>query len=83
MKCCLGFVGQQCGIPNAALDGVATPESCTEQKKYPRWLVKKGQTEACGKAVTINDDSDLTDAEREAKLRALFRKHGDQIVFRP
>lgn len=80
MKCCLGFVGQQCGIPTNAMHGKATPRSLGDDYcgKFPAWIQQSSAS-----AVDINDEPNLSDRDRETKLKDLFKKHGDQIVFKP
>lgn len=80
-KCCLGFVGQQCGIPNEKLLRTACPSSIIDGP-WPKWITQNGWVGE-DYAIQINDDPTLTDKEREAKLRAIFKSNGDRIVFRP
>lgn len=87
--CCLGQVARQCGIPVKAIkeeDALAQIEEASERAKLPKWLTRKSRgqvfnTHACGNAMNINDSEELSDAEREAKLTALFAKHGDELEF--
>lgn len=88
MKCCLGFVGEQCGIPEEALLDIPGPGGVDTNYRdlFPSWLLTqkssiKVDSDACEKAIEVNDDSNKDDAVREAILKELFAKHGDEIEF--
>lgn len=73
--CCLGFLARKCGLAPKEIRGHMTPED-TYSTKFPTSIVDKStaNTRTCGTLMTINDDPDLTDAERERKLTALFKR---------
>lgn len=86
-QCCLGFVGRQCGIPISHLKNEPLPcnvENHTQRAKWPKWFINQrngNNTKDCILAAATNDKKDITDKVREAKLKKLFAKHGDRIVF--
>lgn len=86
-QCCLGFVGRQCGIPIFHLKNEPLPSEVLSEeqcKKWPKWFINsstKRSTQDVYKAAALNDSKDITDKVREAKLKKLFAKHGDRIVF--
>ena len=47
---------------------------------WPIWF-SDGQSADLMDAYMYNDDTGITDAEREEKLAAIFDKHGDTIRF--
>lgn len=83
-RCCLGFVGQQCGMADEFLLDRLAPRA-DDFSDWPEWMMEDGhdRSGACVDAMRLNDNPTLSNHERESKLRALFRKHGDRIVFKP
>jgi len=92
--CCLGFVAAQCGVADNALRGVGAPRDIEVEDVYRQLqgvLIRQLATRVtdwtdsalADEAMTINDDSALTDAEREAQLTALFADHGYALRFEP
>jgi len=78
--CCLGFVGEQCGITKDEMLGRALPSSITEpeiRSKYPSWLL--GENEMY--CANFNDSSVISDDEREAGLIEIFNHQGDELEF--
>lgn len=80
MRCCIGFVGQQCGIPDENLLDRDTIFSRSIEPKWPTWLTA-WQSSDGHYVYQINDSSHYSDAEREARLKALFAENGDEIEF--
>jgi hypothetical protein len=79
-RCCIGFVGQQCGISDHALLLRRTARIAAglePEPGWPEWL--KGTTTSG--VYTTNDNVLLSDPERESKLKEIFSAHGDEIVF--
>ena len=85
-KCCIGFVGQQCGISDKTLTGrqdiasfkkSETNNWLPEASLWPAWM-KSGDIAA---AYEANDDKNSSDRIREAELRGIFVAHGDEIEF--
>lgn len=80
-RCCIGFVGQQCGISDAVLlnrNAIGQSWQSGHIGGFPAWMVK-GQD--IYDAYRENDDIGITDEERESRLQEIFAKHGDEIVF--
>ncbi len=85
-RCCIGFVGQQCGIADIKLRGIAevhgTSEDSRVAESWPTWIQDdSGVNDDIADAYAINDDEELSDVVREDKLSKLFAKHGDTIRF--
>lgn len=82
MRCCIGFVGQQCGIGDRDLLGrlgaVNAPSTL-----WPKWFFVRHASSARDLilAYNLNDRRRMSDADREAALKALFAKHGDELEF--
>jgi hypothetical protein len=77
-KCCLGFLGEACGVPSEQLHHpMPFYLSPADQDKYPsmtdvrNWYV----------FAVVNDDLDMTDPEREHKLQELAEKMGFTFKF--
>lgn len=86
MKCCIGFVGQQCGIPDYELmcrrQVWTFTRSCHLETVWPEWMMRAvGDYTDINKAYVFNDDPNISDTEREFKLAEIFKKNGDEIVF--
>jgi len=77
-SCCLGFVGISCGIPRVRLASQVQPDMLDEQfyKMYPK--LKKDDWDSF---IAINDDCNLSDAEREIKLQKLANRNGFRFKF--
>lgn len=80
--CCLGFISQQCGIPNEELDGYELPSETgiefflTYNAGYAildRVLAKQ--------AININDDEFMPREAKEKRLKNLFAGAGYEIEF--
>lgn len=86
LKCCIGFVGQQCGIDNSKLSNKITVQSVIHRfpetaSQWPEWMQLQPALDCARKAYTINDNSHLSDTMRELCLKELFKEHRDEIVF--
>lgn len=94
--CCLGFVATQCGVPADSILEEADPSmlDADTAKTVPLLAEIYDQDEEDGyayervrnsklsnDAIEVNDDSRLTDAERERHLSELFAAHGYEMVF--
>lgn len=75
-RCCVGFVGQQCGITDGELFNRTTAVRCPD----PRWPDYLTSLTGCD-AYNINDDQTINDTERESRLTAIFAEHGDTLLF--
>lgn len=85
MRCCLGFVGAQCGIPDSKLLNHFNPYGVPVgmREKFPAWLLADewSLSDTCFQAIETNDNENLTGSERESRLQAIFAAHGDEIIF--
>lgn len=77
--CCLGFLGEMCGVSREHMADHAYPRnlSLESERKY---------LELSGGAVwvdfaNINDDQDISDTKRESLLQELAKKNGFTFVF--
>lgn len=73
--CCLGFLGQACGVPDESLrkSGIPTGLTDEEEAKYP-------QVDDWQKFVRLNDDR-MDESVREAGLEALAKEYGFEFQF--
>lgn len=88
--CCLGFYLKSCGVPNKELDSRALPSSLNE-KKLPAsttWLLgpnlegeREGHNNRQDDFTSPNDDLEMAQNSREAKIRALFAEHDIDVEF--
>lgn len=89
-RCCLGFLGQACGVELEALYEVPLP--VTRQvsggrgsDEWPPWLFDRMPDlltrEWRDKLAGINDATHLIDAEREQLLTEIFAAHGVTVRF--
>lgn len=86
--CCLGFCMRQLGAKAKDIQGLAMPSDLNWPEETPFTKMVNlpwddGDTELSEKASNINDDPELTNPEREKRLRKLFKEYGHTIVFRP
>lgn len=92
LKCCLGFVGEQCDISKRKLRYNCEPYdtvmnngffSKITKDKWPKWFfnIFDGSTNDVHELMYINDNKFMSDHERKKKIREIFKKHGDKIVF--
>jgi 3-methyladenine DNA glycosylase Mpg len=93
-RCCLGFVASQCGVADSVLLNVAPPRDIKPFEvlqqldglltRPAREYVRDWTDSALADdAMRINDDADITDAERETSLSFLFAEHGYALRFEP
>jgi hypothetical protein len=91
LKCCLGFDALAAGVPSELIFDRVDPESlvgfCTIGNYIETRTTLFGSGERKNNAdvvdaIVINDDTMLTDAEREAKLIPVLKKLGwDNVIF--
>jgi len=94
--CCLGFDALACGVPIDAIRGFTSPEEvpfeCLEPdvtKRYAKGRVREGSfgiyhnSDFVNEAMEINDDSTISDEQREARLIPLLKRIGgyDKVTF--
>lgn len=77
--CCLGFVGNQCGIALESMLDQSMPSDLPDdlRMKYPVWLTSG----LAAQAAIINDNINISDSEREIKIKEIFTDNGDEIEF--
>lgn len=89
-KCCLGQYLEQCGIPLDELDSNETPD--TVEYAISEWTPEiellvddfngtPDTTWLADRAMSINDNLDITNDEREMQLIELFAEKGVTLVF--
>lgn len=90
MRCCIGFVGQQCGIADEHLIGKSDVRSTLGgidgDEKWPAWMrasLTKVLTSSVYDAYEANDleEEEVSDEAREDRLKQIFAANGDEIVF--
>lgn len=85
--CCLGFLGEACGIPREQLLAVGTPElvHSSYRNRWPAGILRSaGHDSGATKMIIINNDSNsnlMSDAAREARLIAQFAALEIEINF--
>jgi hypothetical protein len=82
MKCCIGFVGEQCGVQTPhmlAVGGISGIVSLKEKEKFPEWM--HDDSEEVFRAYEANDNLALNDGDREIQLKKIFEANGDEIEF--
>ena len=79
-RCCIGFVGEQCGIADEAMLNVGQICFVDGKSKSPKWF-ELGNADDLMQAYSLNDDNIVSDPQRETGLAAIFKKHGDTLVF--
>ncbi len=90
-KCCLGFLGQACGIPLSEMKDNGIPADIHRSiKKWPKWVITiqknlygiiiYGDSRWTEKAIKINDGL-MTEAKRECELKKHFAKKGINLIF--
>lgn len=92
--CCLGFDALACGVPSDVLDGIGEPYELADSAdvSYLRDRVNYNDSDdddptplnsvLVDKAIDINDDLEITDNEREAKLIPILKQLGwDEVRF--
>ena len=95
--CCLGIHARACGVGPDDMYGLGLPGHLLDEEiEVPEpyraaWIpdgasphdIVDGSSGAAWDAANINDDTAISDEERIAKLRPLFREVGVTIVWRP
>ena len=90
LQCCLGFLGEACGVADEHLLDVAYPNPPSWHSDgdhaWPSWLFAKLNGESYDERtiIAILNDSrcwELTDAERERRVSERFARHGVEVEF--
>lgn len=84
--CCLGFLGAACGIPLEEMLGRKTPaglETDELYKLYPIGIRKIDPDgfSLIGRLIVANDSPQLSEEERESKVRELMAEGGVEVDF--
>lgn len=84
--CCLGQVSCQLGVPEDEIRGLEYPRHLARRKPQFREQIELlyagfDETPLSRGAYQINDNTLLTDEEREESLIEHFREHGHEIEF--
>jgi hypothetical protein len=74
--CCLGFLGITCGVEPQDMLQITSPDDLSEEltAKYPA-------VASWDQFIVINDNSAITDADKEKALRDLAKKNGFLFLF--
>lgn len=82
-KCCIGFVGTQCGVPNNVMLLIPSVEKVPTDNRllFPKWMTDEGYSWGLSEAYRVNDDIAITDEHREEELKRIFERKGDEIEF--
>lgn len=92
MMCCLGFAARKVGFKPQEIVNVAMPDSinndrietmsqrafdfCSYDNKYP-----EGDVPGFNDIAELNDDSSLTNRQREKAIASSLAKHGFNVTF--
>lgn len=89
--CCLGFACRKLGVPEKAMFNIGTPVRLATEPNLRgnlETLIRRARTGGgyvdrmnTDEAVAINDDQDIDDTEREAKLKPVLAKLGFDVYF--
>lgn len=91
-RCCLGIYLQACGVPDEALEGVASPgylyrhRSDDVRKMLPSWLIGNinsidVNSPDAAALMEVNDDDTTDDDTKEDFIIQKFSEHGVKVVF--
>jgi len=82
--CFFGWYLRACGVPDALMGDVASPTH-VPTRTVPPWIRHFSDSacvsHAAQRLMSINDDTTLTDAAREAALTLLAAAHGLAVQF--
>ena len=82
--CCLGQVGEACGIPLSELRETGDPLGVSESFRYlfPKFLFSK-KKDIQGHLMSVNDDTNLTQEPEKERIieETFFREAGIIIEF--
>ncbi len=91
-RCCLGFLGNACGYTDQELQGYGLPSDVVNDaglyNKWGRFLLhgcdennRRTDSLIVDDLIEINDDTNITESEREADIAEIFAKHGVEVEF--
>ena len=75
--CCVGFYARKLGMKPCEISDIPGLEDTKRGRDVCTWVDHND----LGKLYNVNDESTITDREREAKIRKLFKKHGVRVKF--
>ena len=77
--CCLGFLGKACGISQKRMLNKTAPDDVARNKhrNYPALSYDEWD-----KFVSINDNTSITNRQREDTLRSFFKNIGFKVSFK-
>ncbi len=82
--CCLGFLGQACGVSKEKLLGRAQPAAMDDPDGWPEGICDVTSSWTA-EAIRINDDiidgETLTDEQRQDKIKQHFKLIGYEVSF--
>lgn len=85
LMCCLGQIGEQCGIAPDILRYKTSPSvlPSDECNKYPTcfFVGHQRNSDLTCRAMSLNDNSSLLDEDREQRLIDLFAEKGITLTF--
>ena len=84
--CCLGFVCRAYGVSLNAIRDHRMPRALSQpaRARLPKWLLQPDRTSDVNRAAVVNDrrlSEPLSEPTREAKIAAIFKRHGLRAVF--
>jgi hypothetical protein len=90
-KCCLGFLAQTCGYSEHEIEDKGYFNDLDDTSKIPdfffagefkfRDVVKRYNSRFADEVAFINDDRNISNAQREQALTDLFATQGIQVKF--
>lgn len=85
--CCLGFLGEACGLPTEVMRDLSTPDAMSKEYRvlWPSGILDTHgiDTLTTHKLVTANDARGMPDGVREEELTALFKTIHIDVEFVP
>jgi hypothetical protein len=82
-KCCLGFEALACGATEEQIRRECSPANVPDVN-WPDWLkpfINGNESSGAHSAIQINDDTTITEKERESLLIDLAAENGEVWVF--
>ena len=85
MRCCLGHVGQQCGMSDEQLRNITDPGACGVHRMWPTLLIDYKKVDSisivCMEMMQTNDSDRYSEVDRESRLQALAIQAGFILEF--
>ena len=84
-KCCLGFLGNACGLEDSDMNGRASPGCLNAGKMwafFPFLIASQStDTSLANELMRVNDSCRLSDVAREVEISRLMYKAGINVVY--